>query len=414
MPTIRLMNWNIQNFGATKAGLLYNNFDVVRAIAEVVVREEIDIFVMLEVNTTNEGTARHLASVMRDALRMEDDRENIDLWRQVVISPNTGVEFYAFFVRDSRVTEPLPFVDMVGRTLLPEMLNARNPIADAIWEADPADYDVMDYGFPLLGPDLQNRSLYGRAHSGIPPWPGVRYPVLGLFRVAGATAANELLPIVACHFAPAAVLAKRQFETLFNFSLLNGMAPQPYGEPVRLRIRQNGTTWPRTPRYYVLTGDFNVDYTRTAYAPIVGTGHRQLGATAGITDATVLPDTMLMTYRQFNSTRPKTTPAFAVSNFDNFFLRQNATRGAGAAVTRSEVIDIPEDIRFRSLELRASVKHYQELDQRGFVSGEYQWPVSDFANQLTNRTTMVNLKASLVGARLISDHLPSIIDLRIT
>ncbi|HYH06098.1 MAG TPA: hypothetical protein VEK11_03460 [Thermoanaerobaculia bacterium] len=407
------MNWNIQNFGATKAGLLYRNYDVVQAIAEVVVREEIDIFVMLEVNTTNEGTARELASVMRDALRREDDREDPDLWMQTVISPNTGAEFYAFFVRDSRITEPLPFVDMIGRTFLPEILNVRNPIADAIWEGDPDDYDVMHYYFPLLGPDVRERSAYGRPR-GFPPWPGVRYPVLGLFRVAGATAANEILPIVACHFAPAAVLAQRQFRTLFSFSLLNGLAPNPYVPPVTLRIRRNGTVVQRTPRYYVLTGDFNVDYTRNAYAAIVGTGRQELGATAAITDNTVLPDTMLMTYRQFDAVRPKTTAEFAVSNFDNFFLRQSAARGAGAAVSRSEVIDIPEDIYFRSLELRASVAHYRELDQRGFASGEYQWPVADFANQLTNRTTMVTRKGSLVGARLISDHLPAIIDLRVT
>ena len=415
MPTIRLMNWNIQNFGETKAGLLYHNYDVVRAIAEVVVQEQVDIFVMLEVNTTNEGTARHLCSVMRDALRDADDREDTDLWRQTVISPNTGVEFYAFFVRDSRVTEPLPLIGMANRALPPQMLNARNPIADAIWEADPDDYDVMDDFFPLLGPDLQQRSQRGRVR-GIPAWPGFRYPVLGLFRIAGATPANEILPIVACHYAPAGVLAVRQFETLFSYSLMNGLSPNPYGTPVQLQIRRHttGRIIPRTPRYFVLTGDFNVDYNRNAYAPIVGNGVQQLAATAAITDRTVLPRTMLMTYGEFNAVRPKNTADFAVRNIDNFFVRQSRAYRNSAWVAASRVPNVAEAVRLRHLELRASVWHYAELDQRGFSSGAYQWPVTDFANQLTNRTTDINYKASLVGTRLISDHLPAITDLTVT
>lgn len=409
------MNWNIQNFGRTKAGLNYNNYDVLRAIAEVVVREDVDIFVMLEVNTTAEGTARELASTMRDALRDEENSQDLELWRQTVISPNTGREFYAFFVKDSRRTEPLPLADTVSGGLTPEILDVRHPIVDAIWEADPDDYDVMDDFFPLLGPDVRQRSQRGRQLR-VPVWPGIRYPVLGVFRVVGATQANEILPIIACHFAPAATVAARQFETLYYFSLLNAMAPvpDPTQLPVQLRIRRGNTIIRRTPRFYVLTGDFNIDYTRASYSALVGSGLHELGGTAYINDGTVLPDTMLMTYGQFNANRPKSTAALAVKNFDNFVMRRNSTRGAGAMVGGPEVLDIPDDVRWRVLQLRASVQHYQELDQRGFASGEYQWPVADFANMLTNKETGINLKAALVGSRLISDHLPSIIDLTVT
>jgi len=416
MPTIRLMNWNIQNFGRTKAGLNFDNHDVVQAIAEVVIREDIDIFVMLEVNTTAEGTARELASTMRDALRDEENSEDLELWRQVVISPNTGREFYAFFIKDSRRTEPLPLAGMVsGGAVTPDILDARHPIVDAIWEADPDDFDVMDDYFPLLGPDVRERSQRGRQLR-VPVWPGIRYPVIGLFRIAGATQANEILPIIACHFAPAATVAARQFETLYHFSLMNAMSPIPDQTqlPVQLRIRRGNAIIRRTPRFYVLTGDFNIDYNANAYAAIVGNGLKQLGATAYITNNTDLPKTMLMTYGQFNSQRPKNTGQFAVKNFDNVIMRRNSTRGAGAAVPVSEVVNIGEDIRWRALQLRASVQHYRELDQRGFDSGQYQWPVSDFANMLTNLSTGVNLKAALVGARLISDHLPAIIDLTVT
>lgn len=407
------MNWNIQNFGRTKAGLNFNNGDVVAAIAKTVADAEVDIFVMLEVNTTSEATARELASTMREALQAAE--QDLTLWEIAVISPNTGREFYAFFIRDRRVLEPLPIVGPIipQYNSPPEVLGQMRPIANAIFAEQLHDYDVLDAWFPLLAPDVNYVLQAGRV-LGVPTWPAIRRPVLGLFHVKNVAGATSVLPIIACHFAPAATVASQQFRVLPFFSLLNGLAPQPSVLPVALNLIIGGVQGQHAPSYYALTGDFNIDYPAGAYAPITGNARDQLGATAHITNQTVLPDTMLMTYRQYIAQRPHNTAAFAVSNFDNWFVRRSAARPTVPDIRHSEVYNIPEDVRLRDLELDESVRHYQELDQRGFSSGDYPTLVRDYAGALTNPTRMVNYTAALIGGRLISDHLPSVMDIRLT
>lgn len=413
MPTIRLMNWNIQNFGRTKAGLNFNNGDVVAAIAKTVTDAEVDIFVMLEVNTTSEATARELASTMREALQAAE--EDLTLWEVAVLSPNTGREFYAFFIRDRRVLEPLPIVGPIipQYNSPPEVLGQMRPIANAVFAEQLHDYDVLDAWFPLLAPDVNEYLQTGRRLP-VPAWPAIRRPVLGLFHVKNVTGATSVLPIIACHFAPAATVASQQFRVLPYYSLLNGLAPIPRVQPVALDLIIGGQRGRHAPSYYALTGDFNIDYPAPAYNPITGNAIDQLGAAAQITNQTVLPDTMLMTYGRFITDRPRNTAAFAVSNFDNWFVRRSAARPTVPAIRHSEVYNIPEDVRLRDLELDESVRHYRELDQRGFSVANYQQLVTDFANQLTNPTTMINRAGALVGGRLISDHLPAILDIRLT
>ena len=69
--TVKILNWNIQNFGETKCGIKHGNEDVVDAIAQTVVKENVDIFVMLERNTTKQATAKSVADCMRKALKWE-------------------------------------------------------------------------------------------------------------------------------------------------------------------------------------------------------------------------------------------------------------------------------------------------------------------------------------------------------
>ena len=109
MPTVTVVNWNIQNYGPTKSGVHYGNRDVVRAIAKVVNDVNADIFVLLEVNTTHVATAQQVCDIMRAELREASLNPDTE-WRRYVLSPNTGREFYAFFVRDTGMTRPLPIV----------------------------------------------------------------------------------------------------------------------------------------------------------------------------------------------------------------------------------------------------------------------------------------------------------------
>ena len=69
MPTVTVVNWNIQNYGPTKSGQRFGNRDVVRAIAKVVNDVNADIFVLLEVNTTHVATAQQVSDIMRAELR---------------------------------------------------------------------------------------------------------------------------------------------------------------------------------------------------------------------------------------------------------------------------------------------------------------------------------------------------------
>lgn len=407
MPMIRLMNWNIQNFGVTKSGLKFDNYDVVRAIADVVVYEDVDLFLMLEVNTTDEATARRLATTMLNTLRV---REGGNFWQTAVISPNTGKEFYAFFIKDATRIIPLPLDDEI----LDRVLGPYNRIQDATFYNKPSDTAVLDDTFPLLDPDVREVSFYGR-NLNYPAWPATRKPVLGLFAIPGATPGNELLPIVACHFAPDGEQAVHQFNRLFYFSLLNGLAPHAWERPVSLQVvfDRPGLRSIR-PRYWVVTGDFNVNYNAAAYEGLVGNNYEELGALPAIVNGTLTTDkTLFMTYNMYKTYRPKSTTELSIRPIDNFFVRNDPGHAGSATIRSAHVPDLADGVRTRRLRLQESVDHYLELDQRGFIDNPYSNIVSNFAQQLTNRSSLINYKGSLVGSRLISDHLPTIVELNI-
>jgi hypothetical protein len=104
---VSILTWNIQNYGKTKAGL----DDLVDAIAATVNAYQPDIFVLLEVNTTLNATAEYLLERLARALY----RASGGKYRICLRSPNTGVEYYAFFIRDTAVTRPLvPIVTATG------------------------------------------------------------------------------------------------------------------------------------------------------------------------------------------------------------------------------------------------------------------------------------------------------------
>jgi len=242
---------------------------------------------------------------------------------------------------------------------------------------------------------------------GVPPWPAIRRPALGLFRVRGARAANAYLPIIPCHFAAAATTAKEQFNVLPFYTLLAGLAPDAPAarrRPVVLQIDFKR----HTTNYWVFTGDFNVEYGAFDYARLQGRHRRQLGATA----ANSRTNTLLVTYGQYSRTQ-KNTWELAVKNLDNFFTRPGNAAARPVTVTPGTVSDIARDVQTRRLPLRESVRHYRQLDQRGFDPNPYLGVTWNFADQLTNRTTDINIKGALAGARLISDHLPVILDVTV-
>ena len=409
MVTVNLLTWNIQNLGPTKSGITYNNYDVVRAIAKQVVDAGADIFCLLELPTTQGATAAAVAGIVRTALHAYAHGLGRNEWNTCVLSPNTGREFYAFFVRDTTFTVPLPVTGPAGPFGAPHTLGGGYTALTAAVFTRKTGAGVLAEHFPLLLPDLDMISYMGR-NLGVPDWPAVRAPVLGLFWVPGAAAGNRLLPIWACHFAADATKAGHQLNAMRWFSLLwklNLGAP-----PVQLQVDRNGNGVPAAvaTNEYVVTGDFNIDYLgqRWSYSPLDQPGPRRLNATGWIGE-----ETHLVTYGGW-SRAMKTTGDLAVNAYDNFFTRVSAATATAVTPANPTVHDVPDAVRRRRLRLGASVQHYADLDQRGFTGKHpYQDFVTNYTSQIGgDRGNDITVKGALVGGRLISDHLP--VSLQIT
>ncbi|MEA2690244.1 MAG: hypothetical protein QOJ39_1506 [Candidatus Eremiobacteraeota bacterium] len=397
MPVaVRVLNWNIQNFGPTKSGVKRGNLDVVKALAKVVhgASPPIDIFVMLELNTTVDATAVSVATMMQQALAANGGGN----WQHCILSPNTGLEYYAFFIRDIAKTVPMTITGPVVNGYKPVVLGGDDVAVTAgeftayTTAGVPSPSAVY---FPFIQPDLR-RDVRLRT---FPTWTS-RLPVLAPFYIPGASGANRLFPIVACHFSANLFQAAAQLDLLQYFSLLRYLAPGTPG-PIALRVKPPGAAMAAaTTNSVVLLGDFNVDWLASpnAYAPLTTT----LGATAGINDTT-----HLVTYSNYSPRVQKTTAELAVNAYDNIFWRLYQNSPVAAAITSRAVYNVPEAVRQRFVTLSESVDYYAELDQRGFTSSAYTPFAQDFANQLAgDKSNYINVTGSLVGGRLLSDHLP--------
>src|SRR5581483_7608894 len=325
MPqNIKILTWNIQNYGDKKSGFP----DVMKAIASLVLLPRPDIFVLLEVNTTDHTTAVNLAKKMAKVLNSNSKLiYNADEYRVCVISPNTGREFYAFFVRDHT-------------TIMPLLAKKRSDDSDvSLIGSDGLDYSDVKFvsanikaginvlkNFPLLSPDVEDYS-YNFRDLGIPKWTAVRLPVLGTFWCTGAAGNNRLLPIIACHFAANHNQAKLQVEKLSCFSIMRGLGPAPTSRfvtpqaPIVMKVVNGGTT-NVTLQSYILTGDFNMNYLSAKeagwYDQITGNTFPELNAKLFIKN-----NTHLVTYSQFSPRDYKNTGDLAISCYDNLMLGVN-------------------------------------------------------------------------------------------
>ncbi len=408
MVPIRIMNWNVQNLGPTKAGITYNNFDVLKLIAKVVVDNHIDILVLLEINTTQTGTASQVMNNLRaELVSYATHKGHPHYYDTCVLSPNTGVEFYGFFIKDTTVVRPV--VGNASRfddaTLLTNgqftsVLHQTGLLADV---------------FPLLQPDVKQTARVPRAASTVShSWPATRLPSLGLFEIIGTgMPENRYLPIIACHFAPAHDTAKKQIDTLQYFSLLKGLD----GKSTPLNLTIDGVRVPM--EMAVVTGDFNIDWRN----PNPPKGYQ--GLTKDLWFSGCYPDTThLITPGVFDSRLHKLSTDLIVNAFDNFFVKGEGNGGrftlphdnAGHRhVAANERVDVPNLLRKRQVFLRSSVKHYAQLDQRGIVGSEAYLPfLKDFKSQLAGvKSNDITLQAALIGGRLVSDHLPVFIELQL-
>lgn len=406
---VKILNWNIQQFGKTKA----KYSDIVNGIANMVVRVNPDIFVMVEINTTDDTTGQALAVRMATALNAESIRiHGRDEFKVYVLSQNTDREYYGFFVRDAARTKPLIPINpatggvplKIGKTLPYTLTNV------VFTERALTGLIQFINGFCLYEPDQDLVTSSGRKSRRLSAdWPGIRLPALAMFWL---DTAQRLLPIFVCHYAPDEALATSQFNNLKFFSLLGGMGPSagpgsaPHGIPV-VKVKRLGQVQQNvTPGCYVLTGDFNVDYISLSavanYASIEGVSSPDLGATIENTNF----ETLLMGYGKFKTDRPKQIIKLAIHDYDNFCLRVSPTAPFTVTSSNLAVYLTAAEIQTRAVKLSQSVKSYAELDKRGFESNQYADMATNFALQIGgHKSHLISIGGSLVGARLISDHL---------
>jgi hypothetical protein len=431
---VKIMTWNIQNFGKTKGQ--FN--DILMAISDVILYDMPDIVVVLEVNTTKQEMARELAHHLGWLLHQSVQG---NLYSTVVLSPNTEREFYAFFVRDSTRTIPLLPVTAAGLPVTvtgsPNPASPNRPDIENVYFTAPQPWRTPELrvleGFSLMSPDLPRENYHGYTRSASQPVWNSRLPVLGMFWCPDGSPGNQLLPIVACHFVPNDTAANQQFKTAQSFKLLRGIAPQPQpGQnlgalampPLQVWVQPLNTLPPtrQTVNFYVLTGDFNIDYhtQREGYRPLWGNVYPELGADAlNPLLADLLPanflahNTHLIDYRTLTTHPKNTAEELAIKNFDNFFLRINPAINVSATVQESAlVITVPGYVQDGDVILNQSLSHYGELDQRGFSSDDTLAYGVDYFRQLFTYTYRqrqpITTAAALVGARVLSDHLPVI------
>lgn len=416
MPqTVKILNWNVQNYGPTKAKLP----DIVRSMAQVVVASRPDIFVLLEVNTTNEATAGNICRVLLNALQVASaalGRPNE--YRTCVLSPNTGKEFYAYFVRDTAYTTPLVIEEENNQ--LPENVGSGGWDWEDVGFQKYTNPSVKAKGFPLISPDMR---YHGRSAA---HWTGTRYPAFGLFYLPYASAANQYLPLIACHFATEDFQSSNQIENLRYFSIINGTSPHatavwPDAAPEVMWWKVPPPPKPpqifacnawRQLNYSIVCGDFNQDFPDSAYNPVIA-GNLAPEYTLGGQMANQVTKTHLMTVNDFvqSNTGGWSTQNLATSNYDNFMLFNSPFGGAPFVVNDVNVLDIPAAVASRELTLRESVVHYVELDQRGLTP---ESALVAYCMDLNVYPPLpMSLQSGLTGARLVSDHLPVLLTITI-
>jgi hypothetical protein len=410
--TVRLANWNVQDLGPIKSGLNRNNYDVVNAIATLVLNHQADLFVLLELDATDPIRVRNICNIMRRTLAggaAAMGRPND--FATCVLSPITAGESYAFFIRDNWALVPLPIAGPVAGGAVPTLIGQGGVAITAAEFAPLTNPDgVAAPWFPLIVPDVPLQAA-GPAAGRVPQWPR-RQPVFAPFWVRGASAPNRVLPIIACHFEGKSSLAWRQLNQMSYFSFLRGLSsprqPQPGAPnpPVALRVKPPGQAayTPHTPDYGLLLGDFNVDYPtqQRRYTALTGNAPTQLGMTV----VNQLTESLLVTLAGFQQPPMQSTDDLYVRVYDNFLTSNRPGIAAPTAALFQGRANHAREVQDRELRLRPTLAYHAQRGKRGVTGTVLQ--------QLTAPGPVPpSLGAALVGAHVISDHAPVFLDLTI-
>jgi hypothetical protein len=415
---IKVLTWNVQNLGPLKSGLLHGNFDIIGALAKVVVSSEADIFCLIELNTLSRSKAQSICDIFIDKLNYISRKEGIgDYYKVCLLSPLSGLEFYVFFVKDHTATIPYKVSGPLQEKKPPTQIGGNMGVSiDDVEFTKIEDPGIYLDAAPLLAPDLLSReNARYPVH-----FPGPRKPAVALFEVKNAEPGNALLSIVACHLRPSFASALGQLQTLPYCSLLQRLTPLST-TPVNLRLTDGRSTITEQLHTALIVGDFNIDYVSESgsYEYITNnfcinteTKVYSLNATPMVID----PNTHLVSLQVYNDNKMefKTTKSLAINLYDNAFIINGPGSPFNSVGELIWVLNVPEAILTRLVKLSDSVEYYRSLDMKGFDSGDYLPLVKDFARQLNGDDShIIAIPAALVGARLVSDHEPFVMRLTV-
>jgi hypothetical protein len=268
VPNIRILNWNIQQLSAAKLAIP----GMATAIARTIVALNPDVAVILEVRHANAA-----ASMQELAEELNAAAGGGTAYQTWQLSERTGLEHYAFFIRDTALVRPMQFTPNPVAPVAAGLGTRANPIANLEWarwqtwpvgiawgaavlagQAPPAPL-VTRFSHPRLerAPKRRRASFSGRSieEGGYALGVGSRLPCLAVFQVHTG-AGDYYFPIVTCHYAAVPdgrnQLAQGQIKQLRELHIAQLFFPASgflhiNGGPIQVQE-------------LIFTGDFNVDF----------------------------------------------------------------------------------------------------------------------------------------------------------
>lgn len=462
MTTIKVMNWNLERFGGGRAQIA----DLTSLIATILVEEEIDLFVGLEIAGVTGQLAMEMIAEGCRALAIADKQTNATgLYRCIQLAETTGGETYGFLVRDlSKLRPCAPAVgqgadDSLGCQQLP-----LRSMWDIAWTtfggvADWTNKSNLDtteilIPAPLAAPFVQvkrtessnadwvNFQGQSMANGGTALGNGSRQPCVAMFAMQTSAGGTAYMAVVALHSgatrSASNILGANQFRQLTLLDVCQSYGVQAQTNPaVTGRAASQGYidgNWV-APANLLVLGDFNMNFADTekkkgktydAYQMVSPDTWNAPGTESGAPgNAGTAPKNAPSTVKTCPTVRFEPDAKFPmylktgiynemthltpVDEFDpnkenifngcldNIFFGGTATYNQPAAI-----IPIPARIQDRTYIIAELAQYYAVLGVR-HADVESLWE----ANMTIN-----NLDA-LTGARLISDHLPVVLQLAV-
>ncbi len=192
MPNIRVMNWNIESLSSKK--IQYDGF--LLAVARTVVAANVDVLVIVELRKVNPDVILQQLSNQLNQLNPGGGNN----WRGYFYSHDTATERYGLLIRDLDLVRPVGLLDQnIGteETPITDLLEHQLDVLPQDWPAPPNPaYIPTRQILPLI--DLFVTDPLARRSKKKQKFAGKRHPCLILLKVHTPT--DYFVPIVACHY----------------------------------------------------------------------------------------------------------------------------------------------------------------------------------------------------------------------